>query len=96
MSQVAERFPSEIRKTILDQNMISEAVAISTNKSMQNLMIIWKEFVEPDLNVSCNLCYDRVLKNFVALQPEFINLEKSSNLLDESLIEEDYENFSDL
>lgn len=79
--QIAELIPAEYRKEILELNMIENAVANDTNQSMHYLVVIWKNYVEPNFEPDCNLCRGRVLKNFRGLKSELIELEKEHNLL---------------
>lgn len=81
--QLAEKIPAEFRKEILGANMIVEAQANKQNPTMQYLATIWKDYIEPDFKIGCNLCMDRCLKGFRALQEPLIQLEKNSRLLDE-------------
>jgi len=84
MKEVALLFPAMERKSILEKNLIYNAVAVGNNFEMRCLMVYWKEYVEKDLNVTCNLCYGRVLRNFQQLQPVFIELEKQEALLNDA------------
>ena len=81
--QLAEKIPAEFRKEILGANMIIEAQANKHNTTMQYLATIWKDYIEPDFKMGCNLCMDRCLKGFRALQEHLIQLEKNSRLLNE-------------
>lgn len=81
MKKIAVLFPAKIRREILENNTIFLAIASASDSNMEYLMLIWKQYAEPSLKVNCNLCYDRVLKNFKALQPTLIELEKEYQLL---------------
>lgn len=81
MVDIAKLIPAEFRKEILLQNHIQNAVAIQSSEPMYYLMVIWKEYVEPGIKITCNACYERVLKNYRQLEPVFIELEKQDNLL---------------
>lgn len=82
MKQIALLISHKQRCKILVGDYINKAVGISDNEQMKFLMLVWKEFIEPDLNVTCNLCYARVLENFRKLQPILIELEKEYRCLD--------------
>lgn len=73
MSQeIVSKFPSDHVKKLLLENHINNAQLSDYDKSMQVLVIMWKEYVEPTFNATCTLCYERVLRNYKALQPLFI------------------------
>lgn len=73
--------PVSDRKTILEGDYISKAIPGSME--MDFLMQVWKKNIEPDLQVTCNLCYDRVLKNWKSILPALIVLEKNYRILNE-------------
>lgn len=81
---IASLIPRSERRVILERNYIYLAVANAIDYPMKYLMIVWKEYVEPTVDVSCNVCYDRVLRNYRSLQEEFIKLEREDRLLDEA------------
>lgn len=83
LQSIAERIPEEYRKEILELSIIEKAQATSSSESMHYLSVIWKNYVEPDFKPDCNLCLARVLDNFKALKPTFIQMEKDNNLLNE-------------
>lgn len=82
-TQIAEKIPATFRKEILGANMIVEAQANKHNTVMVYLATIWTDYVEPSFNMGCNLCMDKCLKNFRAIQGDLIDLERTSRLLDE-------------
>lgn len=75
--------PDEYRKEILLTNMINKAQAVEGDVVMNYLFTVWKNYVEPTIIVTCNLCLARVLDNYKALQETFIQMEKESQLLKE-------------
>lgn len=79
---IANLIPAEYRKEILELNIIEKAVAIAGDPNMDYLSTIWKDYIEPDFEPDCPLCFTRVLKNFKNLKPTLIELEKNSKLLD--------------
>lgn len=83
MNKIALLIPSNIRKKLLNDNVISLAVGVADNPNMKYLMVLWKEYVEPQLEITCGLCLNRVLNNFKQLQPVLIELEKGETLLNE-------------
>jgi hypothetical protein len=85
MSQaVANLFPLELVESILRENLIFNAQAQAGSTDMAKLMVYWKNYVEADLKSDCNMCFQRVLNNFKNLQPYFINMVKTGDLLDKS------------
>lgn len=82
-TDLAALIPAEYRKEILLTNMISNAQAIAGDRSMGYLFTIWKNYIEPGISESCNMCYARVLNNYKGLQDAFVQLEKDANLLNE-------------
>ena len=80
--QLAKMIPAEYRKEILMTNMIAKAQAFAGDHSMFYLFTIWKNYIEPDLDAGCGKCFERILSNFKTLQPLFIKLEQSNNLLE--------------
>lgn len=80
---IVDLFPTSILKTMLEKNIIAKAVPVVGNKNMEYLMILWKDYVETDLEISCGLCYKRILDNFKSLQPLFITKVKGENLIDD-------------
>jgi hypothetical protein len=83
LQAIAERIPAEYRTEILETNMVSKAQAIQGNPSMHYLFTIWKNYVEPtvDLDMECAQCLTRILNNYSQLMPAFIELEKQQRLL---------------
>jgi hypothetical protein len=79
--QLAVLIPAQYRKEILLTNMISKAQAVAGDVSMYYLFTVWKNYVEPTVSESCNLCYARVLESYKWLQDVFVQLEKEENLL---------------
>jgi hypothetical protein len=78
---VAELFPVREVREIIELDLISIAVAKPDDHAMHHLFVLWKMYVEPGLQATCNLCYSRVLKNYKGIQPEFIRIIKEDNLL---------------
>lgn len=81
MIEVARLIPPAERLEILQLNSISKAVGVADDFHMHRLMVVWKTYVEPDLNLTCGLCFDRILKNYRELQDIFVQLEKEQRLL---------------
>ena len=84
IQQIVALFPIKHVKQIIDENLIAKAVASGTSSEMQQLMIMWKNYVEPDLNTVCGTCFERILKNYKELQSFFIDKLKQESLLDVS------------
>lgn len=76
---IANRFPVNLIEQLLLDNKILKAQP--GNKEMQYLMALWKTYVEPDLQVTCNLCYSRILANFKAIQPDLIAIVQEWKLM---------------
>lgn len=81
LKRIALLIPPEYRKEILDLDMIGRAVGTSSDATMGYLIIIWKNYIEPDFSPDCNLCIGRVLDNFRQMKKVLVELEKDSNLL---------------
>lgn len=81
IKKIAERIPGEYRKEILDLEMIDKAIPNNTDNTMHYLSVIWKNYIEPDFDAACNLCYSRVLDNMKKLKPILIEIEKENRLL---------------
>ena len=82
VQRIAELIPAEYRKEILELNMIETAIPRHDNSTMYYLGVIWKQYVEPNFEPDCNLCYARVLENFRNIKPFLVHLERESKLLD--------------
>lgn len=80
----AALIPAEYRKEILDLDMIDKAIPNNTDTTMHYLSVIWKNYIEPDFDPSCNLCYSRVLNNMKKIKPTLIELEQQSRLLNQA------------
>lgn len=83
MTKVTDLIPAAHRRSILESNAIALAQGTEACAHTRLLVTVWKEYVEPTLTLSCGLCYQRVIKNYRALQDEFITAELNSRLLDE-------------
>lgn len=79
---IAEKIPAEYRKEILQLNMINQATASTMDAKMMYLANVWKNYINPDEDLSCGLCLQRILKNYQQLQTTFIEMEKQSKLLE--------------
>lgn len=81
----AKKIPDEIRskRLMVPGDPISNAKAVSGDKSMQLLFAIWYEFIEPAStgDMGCRICLRRVLVNFKEMKGELMQLEKEYNLL---------------
>lgn len=78
---IAQMIPAEYRSEILLTNMINTAQAHAGDRSMVYLVTIWKNYLEPDLDMTCGQCYSRVLASWKTIVGELIVLERESNLL---------------
>lgn len=78
---IAEKIPDEYRSKILHDNMIDTAQAHASDRFMSYLVTIWKNYLEPDIDLTCGQCYLRVLTNYKNILPEIVRLEKEKNLL---------------
>ncbi len=81
MRELALLIPDEERRFILENNYVGKAIGIIGNKEMDYLFKLWKYFIEPSVEASCNACYERILKNYKQLVTVLIDLEKESNTL---------------
>jgi hypothetical protein len=81
---VANLFPLKEVREIVETNRIALAQPYESSREMQLLMAVWKVYVEPDIRITCNACYARVLDNFKALQGYFVERVKQDNILNES------------
>lgn len=81
LQKMAELIPAEYRKEMLELEMIDRAIPNNTDTAMHYLGIIWKNYIEPGFDPTCNYCYARVLKNLKQLKPALVELETSSRLL---------------
>ena len=81
--KVVDIIPVDIQETILLENYIDNAIPIIGDESMYYLMIVWRNYLEPNLAVNCNLCLTRILKEFKALRPYMIEKVKTENLLND-------------
>lgn len=79
---LANKIPAQYRKEILELNLIAKAIAVTYNPQMAYLLIIYKDYINPDERTDCNLCCARVLDQFKKMLPHFIDLESESRLLD--------------
>lgn len=79
----AKLIPAEYRKEILDLEMIDKAIPNNTDTTMHYLGVIWKNYIEPDFDPSCNLCYSRVINNMKKIKPMLEELEKEHRLLNQ-------------
>jgi hypothetical protein len=79
---IAAKIPAHNRKEILQLNMITSAIASTTDPIMQYLGIIWIDYVAPYESLECSLCMERILNNYRQLLPVFVAMEKQTNLLD--------------
>lgn len=82
LEKMAALIPAEYRKEILDLEMIDKAIPNNTDNTMHYLGVIWKNYIEPDFDPTCNLCYSRVINNMKRLKPALEELEQQSRLLD--------------
>lgn len=78
---VVDNIPIDIMERMLNENMIANAVPIASSVEMGNLMVIWRGYVEPELQVNCNLCYNRILNNFRQLQDNMVERVRLNNML---------------
>lgn len=80
--QLANQLPANVRKTILEENLISKARQAGDGMT-EKLFIYWRNYMEPgrELDLSCSTCVSGVLENWRRLQSSLIELEKDSKLL---------------
>jgi hypothetical protein len=81
LRQIAEQIPAEYRREILLTNMIGKAQANGADPMMTYLATIWKNYFEPDLQLTCSQCYVRVLQNWKGIEWELVKLEREARLL---------------
>lgn len=84
MRQLVEKIPIHVRRDILLENNITEATPYSSNYHMKILINVWRQYIESTVDLSCQLCYNRVLKNWQEMLPIMIELEKEYQLLNEA------------
>lgn len=75
---IADRFPIDTIIDLLERNIIAN----STMNDMNELVILWKEYVEPDLDAYCGICKERIINNWREIQPSLIFRVKQHKLLD--------------
>jgi hypothetical protein len=85
LKEIARMIPAEYRHMILAQNAIYKAVAVPLDPHMQMLFTVWTNFINPGggLSLECTRCLGQMLDDYKKLQPEFINLEREAQLLDD-------------
>lgn len=86
LRQTAAKIPAIIRRERLltPEDPIYNAVAAVTNQNMMLLAEIWYSYIEPNKDRGyCPVCLTNIKNNFQSLQPELIELEKESILLNE-------------
>lgn len=81
MDQIINLLPLSERRIILEEELIEKAVAIYSSYEMQRLMILWRTYVEPTVESTCNPCLARVLKNFREMHNRIIELQFEAELL---------------
>lgn len=84
IKELAKLIPAEYRREILQLDMISRANAQGSDPSMLHLAVVWKNYIEPDFEGGCPLCYSRVLTTFRSMQDDLIELERNENLLNQA------------
>lgn len=77
----ARLIPDEYRKEIIELDLVNKAKAQTTDGTMNYLGVIWKNYIDPGYELTCNSCCDKVLKAFRLMLPIFINIEKENRLL---------------
>lgn len=85
LKRIAALIPKEYRKEILELNIIEHSAFENgvPNGSMNHLIIIWKDYVEPDFKAECNRCITRMMDNYKALKPTLMEMHKEEKLLNE-------------
>lgn len=78
---IARLIPDAERADILNKNIIANAAPVEGNENMHHLMVIWRTYLEPTLVVTCNTCFEKVIKGFRNMQDSLIELEKQHRLL---------------
>lgn len=81
MREFAILLPAAERKELLEHNFIHEARPLGGSYQMQQIMILHREYYEPTLNITCGLCYDRVLKFWRLMQDTLVEMEREDRLL---------------
>jgi len=81
LREIAEKIPPEYRKEILELNLIRSARANAADEAMHYLSTIWKNYLDPQVDTMCNVCCERLLKNFREIEKELIEIEKEEKLL---------------
>ena len=81
---IVDLIPLAIVEQMLTENWIAEAKPYLSDKPMQKLIVVWKEFVEPGLDATCGLCLGRILENYKQLQDQLIAKVYDNNLLNAS------------
>lgn len=79
---IARLIPAEERRILLERDMIAKSRAIYQDYAMRYLLMLWQAYVEPHLDMSCNLCISRVRNNWVGMQQVLIDMELESKELD--------------
>jgi hypothetical protein len=79
---IAAQIPASYRQEILDLNIVGLAVASTTDKNMNYLAVVWKSYIDPNLNTGCNICMQELYRNWNNLLPSIVALQKENNLLD--------------
>jgi hypothetical protein len=78
----AKSIPQELRKKILDENLIHIAVPVFANIEMKFLLKVWSEFIEPGKEISnCAICINTILTNFKQMESILIEVENEYQYL---------------
>lgn len=77
----ARLIPDEFRKEIIELDLVNTAKAQIEDGTMNYLGTIWKNYIEPGYELTCNACCVKVLKAFRLMLPVFFAIEKEKKLL---------------
>lgn len=79
---LAAKIPAKFRREILEMNIINTAIAVPYDPSMQYLLEVYKEYINPNEDAQCGRCLTRVLSHWKDMCPYLLELERSQKLLD--------------
>lgn len=80
--RLSEKIPEEYRKEMVELQIIEQSQPVAGNESMDYLGKIWKAYIDPYWDPTCNMCYERVLNNFRKMLPVLQEMHKGDELLD--------------
>ena len=78
----AKAIPNQVRKLLLENEIISKAVPVVDNTEMKFLLKVWHDYIEPNKEISnCPICIGNILTNFKQMLEVLIELEKEHQYL---------------